>query len=165
MFKGKRIIWKGLTALVAISLLLAACAPAATPVPTAAPTTAAPTAMVQPTVAPKPTDMPKATDVPQTTQAPATTPTIAPTTAPAMAVFTSKPSGKTTASGFACPEPQPKMNVTATDLNLFVWTEYIPEDIIDCFEAVYGIKVNRKEYSANEEMLAVMTAAVLAARP
>ena len=149
MFKGNRIIWKGLTALVAVSLLLAACAPAATPAPTAVPTSTVP-----PTIAPKPTDVPQATDAP--TKAPEASPTATATSAPV--AFTSKPSGKTTASGFACPEPQPKMAVTAKDLNLFVWTEYIPQDIIDCFEAVYGIKVNRKEYSANEEMLAVMTA-------
>jgi len=160
MFKGKRVIWKGLMALVAVSLLLSACAPAATPVPTVAPTKAAPTAAVQPTAAPKSTDVPKATDVP--TKAPEATPITAPTAtataAPTMAAFTSKPSGKTTAAGFACPEPQPKMTVTAKTLNLFVWSNYIPQDILDCFEAVYGIKINRKEYAANEEMLAVMTA-------
>jgi spermidine/putrescine-binding protein len=58
----------------------------------------------------------------------------------------------TTSSGFACPEPSPRMELTSTELNLFVWTEYIPQDVIDCFEAVYGITVNRDEYSANEEM-------------
>jgi spermidine/putrescine-binding protein len=37
---------------------------------------------------------------------------------------------------------------------MFVWTEYIPQDIIDCFELVYNIKVNRDEYSSAEEMFA-----------
>jgi hypothetical protein len=40
---------------------------------------------------------------------------------------------KVTASGFVCPEPSPRLEVTSKKLNLFVWTEYIPQDIIDCF--------------------------------
>ena len=59
---------------------------------------------------------------------------------------------KVTTSGFECPEPEPRMEVTSKELNLFVWTEYIPQDMIDCFELVYGVKINRSEYSANEEM-------------
>src|SRR5690242_10684712 len=58
------------------------------------------------------------------------------------------------ASTFVCPEPNPKMEVTSKELNIFVWTEYIPQDILDCFEKVYGVKVNRDEYSSNEEMYA-----------
>lgn len=53
---------------------------------------------------------------------------------------------------FLCPEPAHKMEVTSKQLNLFVWTEYIPQETIDCFEQVYGIKVNRDEYSSNEDM-------------
>jgi len=88
-----------------------------------------------------------------------TQPAAAATNAPAsQGGFTSKPSGKTSASGFACPEPNPRVEVTSTEVNLFVWTEYIPQDIIDCFEAVYGVKVNRDEYSSNEEMYAKLTA-------
>lgn len=64
----------------------------------------------------------------------------------------------TTASGFVCPQPQSKSEVTSTELNLFVWTEYIPPDIIDCFELVYGVKVNRDEFSSIEEMYAKFTA-------
>jgi spermidine/putrescine-binding protein len=63
-----------------------------------------------------------------------------------------------TGTGFVCPEPAPRMEVTSTELNLFVWTEYIPQDIIDCFELVYGITVNRDEFSSNEEMYAKLTA-------
>ncbi len=55
---------------------------------------------------------------------------------------------KVTSSGYECPEANPKMEVTSTELNLFVWTEYIPQDMQECFELVYGIKVNRDEYSA-----------------
>ena len=95
----------------------------------AAPATSAPA-----TVAPQPA---------QATQAPAEQPTDAPAS-----------SGKTTSSGFECPAPQNQIDVTSTELNLFVWTEYIPQDAIECFELVYGVKVNRKEYSSNEEMYA-----------
>ncbi len=64
---------------------------------------------------------------------------------------------KTTSSGFQCPEPNPRMELTSTEVNLFVWTEYIPPDTIECFELVYGIKVNHDEYSANEEMYAKLS--------
>jgi spermidine/putrescine-binding protein len=57
-----------------------------------------------------------------------------------------------------CPEPNPKMEVTSTELNLFVWTEYIPQQTLDCFEEVYGITVNHSEYSSNEEMYAKLNA-------
>jgi spermidine/putrescine-binding protein len=63
----------------------------------------------------------------------------------------------TAASGFVCPEPNPRMDVKSTELNLFVWTEYIPQDMLDCFEKVYNIKVNRDEYSSNEEMYAKLS--------
>ena len=56
--------------------------------------------------------------------------------------------------GFDCPEPQPKLPVASKDLNLFVWAEYVPQDMLDCFEKVYGITINRSEYSSNEEMYA-----------
>ncbi len=35
-----------------------------------------------------------------------------------------------------------------------MWAEYIPQDMLDCFELVYGIKINRSEFSSNEEMYA-----------
>ena len=61
---------------------------------------------------------------------------------------------KVASSGYECPEPQNKVELTSTVLNIFVWTEYIPQDMIECFELVYNIKVNREEYSTNEEMYA-----------
>lgn len=64
---------------------------------------------------------------------------------------------KTSSSGFACPEPSPRLEVTSQELNLFVWTEYMPQDMIECFELVYGVKVNRDEYSNNEEMYAKLS--------
>jgi len=57
-----------------------------------------------------------------------------------------------TSTGYTCPEPEFPTTVTSTELNLFVWTEYIPAEMIECFELVYGVKVNRSEYSSNEEM-------------
>ena len=54
------------------------------------------------------------------------------TTAPAAT------SAHKTSSGFVCPEPKTKMAVTSKALNLFVWAEYIPQDIIDCFQMIYG---------------------------
>jgi spermidine/putrescine-binding protein len=65
---------------------------------------------------------------------------------------------KVTSSGFQCPEPNPRVEVTSKELNMFVWTEYFPQDMLDCFELVYGIKLNRDEYSSNEEMYAKVSA-------
>ena len=61
---------------------------------------------------------------------------------------------KVTSSGFACPAPESDIKVTSKELNLFVWTEYIPTEWKECFELVYGVKINHDEYSANEEMYA-----------
>ncbi len=63
----------------------------------------------------------------------------------------------TTSSGFVCPEPEPRLEITSQELNLFVWTEYIPQDILTCFEGMYGVKLNREEYSSNEEMYAKLS--------
>ena len=65
---------------------------------------------------------------------------------------------KVTSTGFECPEPNPRMEVTSTELNVFVWTEYFPQDMLDCFELVYDIQLNRDEYSSNEEMYAKLSA-------
>ena len=63
-----------------------------------------------------------------------------------------------TSTGFVCPEPQNKMEITSKELNLFVWTEYIPPEWKECFEKVYGVKINHDEYSSNEEMYAKLSA-------
>ncbi|MEZ4729153.1 MAG: spermidine/putrescine ABC transporter substrate-binding protein [Caldilineaceae bacterium] len=70
----------------------------------------------------------------------------------------SAPASSGESAGFTCPEPSPRMEVTSTEVNLFVWTEYIPQEIIDCFEEVYDIQVNKDEYSSNEEMYAKLSA-------
>ena len=38
-------------------------------------------------------------------------------------------------------------------LNLFCWSEYVPQDVIDGFSKETGIKVNVENYASNEEML------------
>ncbi len=39
-------------------------------------------------------------------------------------------------------------------LNLFCWSEYVPQDVIDQFTKETGIKVSMENYASNEEMLA-----------
>jgi spermidine/putrescine-binding protein len=128
-----------LISVILLALILSACgAPAATPAqPTAKPSESAPTA--QPANTPLPA---------------ATTAATKPAEPSADVPFVSNPSGQKTDSGFECPEPQPRLPVTSTELNLYIWTEYVPQDILDCFEMVYGVKINRGEYSSNEEMYA-----------
>lgn len=44
------------------------------------------------------------------------------------------------------------------ELNLFIWSEYMPDRVIKQFEDETGIKVNYNVYSSNEEMLAKINA-------
>ncbi len=67
-------------------------------------------------------------------------------------------SGKITESGFNCPEANPRMPVSSTELNLYVWSEYVPQDFIDCYQLVYGVQVTKTEYESDEEMYAGITA-------
>ncbi len=39
-------------------------------------------------------------------------------------------------------------------INVYTWTEYIPDSVIEKFEEETGIKVNHTTYSSNEDMLA-----------
>ncbi|HTP10145.1 MAG TPA: hypothetical protein VMP08_17950, partial [Anaerolineae bacterium] len=155
MFKSSSNLWRGLTVLMILSMVLAACAPAATPTPAPQPTEPP----AQPTVAPQPTEAPtqQPTEASKATEASTPTEQAKPTEPPTPAPFVSTSSGKQAPSGFDCPAPANKIDVKSKELNLFVWTEYIPQDIIDCFEAVYGVKINRKEYSSNEEMYASLS--------
>lgn len=43
-------------------------------------------------------------------------------------------------------------------LNVFNWSEYLPQSVIDKFEQTYNIKVNYSTFSSNEEMLAKLMA-------
>jgi spermidine/putrescine transport system substrate-binding protein len=63
-----------------------------------------------------------------------------------------------TSNGFECPAPSPRMEITSETLNLFTWTEYVPQDIIDCFGLVYGVDVNVSMFSSSEELQAKLTA-------
>jgi spermidine/putrescine-binding protein len=47
---------------------------------------------------------------------------------------------------------------SSTELNLYGWSDYIPQQLLDNFTAKYGIKVNYDTYSSNEEMLAKLQA-------
>src|ERR1051325_8386861 len=44
------------------------------------------------------------------------------------------------------------------ELNLFAWSEYVPQEVIDGFSKETGIKVNYETYASNEEMLTKLLA-------
>lgn len=44
------------------------------------------------------------------------------------------------------------------ELNLFAWSEYVPQTVIDGFTKETGIKVNYEPYASNEEMLSKLLA-------
>lgn len=46
----------------------------------------------------------------------------------------------------------------AAELNLFGWSEYIPQDVLDGFTQETGIKVNFEAYDSNEAMLSKLVA-------
>ena len=54
------------------------------------------------------------------------------------------------ASGLAAPLTA----VAAEELNLFAWSEYVPQSVLDGFTKETGIQVNYETYASNEEMLA-----------
>ncbi len=49
-------------------------------------------------------------------------------------------------------------NAAKAELNIFNWSEYLPQSVIDKFEENYNIKVNYNTFSSNEEMLAKIMA-------
>ena len=49
-------------------------------------------------------------------------------------------------------------SMSAAEVNLFGWSEYIPQDVLDGFTKETGIKVNFETYSSNEELLAKLVA-------
>src|SRR5690606_19212440 len=46
----------------------------------------------------------------------------------------------------------------ARTLNLFNWSDYIPQDVLEDFEQEFGVRVNHDTYSNNEEMMAKLLA-------
>ncbi len=122
------------TLLTVMGLLLSACG-GATPVPTPTP--------VPPTVAP--------------TQPP---PTVAPTVAPTKPP-TAAPTTPPTVAPTATPTPKPTAappTVTSKEFNLYAWSEYVPQELLDAFAKEYKVKVNYDTYSSNEELLAKLQA-------
>src|SRR3954453_4868707 len=43
-------------------------------------------------------------------------------------------------------------------LNLFAWSEYVPQEVIDGFTRETGIKVNYDTYASNEELISKLRA-------
>lgn len=137
--------------LLIVSILLTACGGGQSAPP---PAVTQPPAATQAPAASQPalTQASGATQAPAATVASGVTQAASPTAPFAPPAFKSQLSGKSTADGFNCPAPNPRVPVTSKELNLFVWTEYIPQDFYECFEKVYGININYTEYSSNEEM-------------
>jgi spermidine/putrescine transport system permease protein len=61
------------------------------------------------------------------------------------------PTGTAGAAATAKPKP-------GNELNLFAWSEYVPQEVIDGFTKETGIKVNYETYASNEEMLSKLLA-------
>lgn len=79
--------------------------------------------------------------------------------APEAAPATLTPAAKEPATGAAVTpaESEPAETVDTGEpkvLNLFCWSEYVPQSVIDRFTKQTGIKVNVQNYASNEEMLA-----------
>jgi spermidine/putrescine transport system substrate-binding protein len=88
----------------------------------------------------------KPADAPTTTEAPAEAASTPTETAPAeTAPATPTPDASPSAAGAVNDEPK--------QLNLFCWSEYVPQTVIDAFTERTGIKVNVQNYASNEEML------------
>lgn len=84
--------------------------------------------------------------------APTAAPTAAPTEAPPPTAAAPAPTAE---APTAVPQP---VAPTSKELNLYAWTDYVPQKLLDDFSAKYGIKVNYDTYSSNEEMLAKLQA-------
>lgn len=53
-----------------------------------------------------------------------------------------------------CGSKEISKSTGAEELNLFVWTEYVPQSVLDKFTEETGIKINVTTFSSNEDMLA-----------
>ena len=65
---------------------------------------------------------------------------------------------KVTSSGFACPGAKSAHGSDLEGAEPLCVDGILPADMLECFELVYGVKVNRDEYSSNEEMYAKLSA-------
>src|SRR5688572_26817534 len=68
----------------------------------------------------------------------------------AIAVFTA-------AVGLSLFAPSPA-GAADKELNLYAWSEYVPQAVIDGFTEETGVKVNYESYASNEEMLSKLLA-------
>ncbi|NOU53441.1 spermidine/putrescine ABC transporter substrate-binding protein [Brevibacillus borstelensis] len=64
----------------------------------------------------------------------------------------------TAAGCSSTPSSQGGENGLDKELNVFNWSEYLPDSVIKKFEERYGVKVNYSTFSSNEEMLAKVSA-------
>jgi spermidine/putrescine-binding protein len=62
------------------------------------------------------------------------------------------------AAGGCAPAGGPSAGEEEKVLNLFAWSEYVPQALLDGFEEETGIQVNYDAYSSNEEMYAKISA-------
>ncbi len=76
------------------------------------------------------------------------------TSAPAVVATVQAP----TAAPAAKPTAIPELKVTSKELNLFGWSEYLPEDLLKGFEQDFQVKINYDTYASNEEMYAKLQA-------
>lgn len=65
------------------------------------------------------------------------------------------PSGSGSAKPAPSAEAKPK---PGKELNLFAWSEYVPQEVLDGFTKETGIRVNYETYASNEEMLSKLLA-------
>src|SRR5690349_11755734 len=63
----------------------------------------------------------------------------------------------TSAAAAALTFPAPAATKKET-LNIFCWSEYIPQPVIDAFSRATKVKVNVENFASNEEMLAKLQA-------
>ncbi|MCC6554962.1 MAG: spermidine/putrescine ABC transporter substrate-binding protein [Polyangiaceae bacterium] len=71
------------------------------------------------------------------------------------------PQAASSATGSGKPGPSaapPPAPAALKELNLFAWSEYVPEEVIDGFTKETGIKINYETYASNEEMLSKLLA-------
>lgn len=54
--------------------------------------------------------------------------------------------------------PGDSVNGAGGELNVFIWTEYIPQSVYDMFTSETGIRVNASTYSSNEDLLSKVKA-------
>jgi ABC-type spermidine/putrescine transport system permease subunit I/ABC-type thiamine transport system substrate-binding protein len=60
-------------------------------------------------------------------------------------------------SGAAAAAPKEKAK-PGKEINLFAWSEYVPQEVVDGFTKETGIKVNYETYASNEEMTSKLLA-------